>query len=72
MYIHMHVQHTTEGSIFSISMLGPSRCPEGEPSLESVLLSEEFILASLTLEKRSLAVSTCIHVCVCVYMFSWT
>ena len=42
-HTHTHTLciHTTEGSIFSISMLGPSL-------LESVLLSDEFILVSLT------------------------
>ena len=59
-YIHTHTHAlTTEGSIFSISILGPSRWPVGDPSLESVLFSEEFMLVSLMLENSSLAVITC-------------
>lgn len=50
---------TTEGSTLSASRLGPSRWAVGEPSLESVLLSDEFMLVSLTLELTTLAVITC-------------
>ena len=53
---------TTEGSILSRSELGPSRWAVGEPSLESVLLSDEFMLVSLTLEFTTLAVNTCNNV----------
>ena len=49
---------TTEGSTLSASRLGPSRWAVGEPSLESVLLSDEFILVSLTLVFTTLAVIT--------------
>ena len=49
---------TTEGSILSSSRLGPSRWAVGDPSLESVLLSDEFMLVSLTLEFTTLAVIT--------------
>ena len=47
-----------------MSGLGPSNCPPvapppvGDPSLESVLLSEEFMLVSVTLENSSFAVNT--------------
>ena len=50
-YIHVHVHislHTTDGRFFSVSRLGPSYCPI-DPSLESVLLSDDCILVSLTL-----------------------
>lgn len=49
---------TTEGSILSSSKLGPSKWAVGEPSLESVLLSDEFILVSLTFEFTTFAVIT--------------
>lgn len=51
---------TTEGSTLSASRFGPSRWAVGEPSLESVLLSDEFMLVSLTLVFTTLAVITCI------------
>ena len=38
--------------------MGPSKCAVGDPSLESVLLSDEFILVSLTFEFTTFAVIT--------------
>ena len=64
MEIYNSIHLTAEGRRRSISGLGPSYWPTaptppvGEPSLESVLLSEEFMLVSFTLEKRSFTVSS--------------
>lgn len=59
---------TTEGSTLSESRFGPSRWEVGEPSLESVLLSDEFMLVSLTLEFTTLAVITCIDIDIYIYI----
>ena len=49
LYIHVYISlHTTDGRFFSVSRFGPSNCPI-DPSLESVLLSDDCMLVSLTL-----------------------
>ena len=59
---------TTEGSIFSASMLGPSTWLRGELSLLSVLLSDEFMLVSFTLLNNNFAFSTYMYMYMYVYM----